>query len=241
MPRPVRLSMAGQTHHVLQRGNNRQALFFDDEGRRLFLRWLGEAAASEGCALHAYVLMTNHFHLMLTPARAEAIPRLMQSLGRRYVGHVNRAQGRTGTLWEGRYKSTVLDSETYVLACLRYIEANPLRAAMVTRPDDYPWSSYRCNALGEPNALLTSHDTYSALGNGPQDRLAAYRALFAEGLSAELVETLRDATQRGWAPGSDRFRREVEAALGRPAGIPRRGRPPKALSPEDEQRQGKLI
>jgi REP element-mobilizing transposase RayT len=149
MPRPTRLVMAGQAHHVLQRGNNRQPVFFDDEGRRLYLRWLGEAAASEGCALHAYALMTNHVHLMLMPARAESISRLMQSVGRRYVGYVNRAHGRTGTLWEGRYKSTVLDSETYVLACQRYIEANPLRAAMVTRAEDYPWSSYRFSALGD--------------------------------------------------------------------------------------------
>jgi putative transposase len=241
MPRPTRLVMAGQAHHVLQRGNNRQPVFFDDEGRRLYLRWLGEAAASEGCALHAYALMTNHVHLMLMPARAESISRLMQSVGRRYVGYVNRAHGRTGTLWEGRYKSTVLDSETYVLACQRYIEANPLRAATVTRAEDYPWSSYRFSALGEPNPLLTPNSIYAGLGNAPHERQTAYRALFAEGLGAELIETLRDATQRGWAPGRDRFRREVETAAGRPAGIPRRGRPPKVRAPGDEGRQGELV
>jgi putative transposase len=138
MPRLTRLSMPGQVHHILQRGNNRQAVFFDDEGRRLFLRWLGEAATAEGCAIHAYVLMTNHFHLAVTAESTRSIPRMMQSLGRRYVGFVNRSLGRTGTLWEGRYKSTILDSESYVLACLRYIEANPLRAGIVARPEDYP-------------------------------------------------------------------------------------------------------
>lgn len=226
MPRPNRLFMPGQTHHVLQRGNNRQAVFFDDEGRRLFRRWLGEAAAAEGCAVHAYVLMTNHFHLLLTAGGAGSIPRLMQSLGRRYVGLVNRTQGRTGTLWEGRYKSAILDSETYVLACHRYIEANPLRAGMA-RPQDYPWSSHRHNAFGEADGLLTPHETYLALGPTPAKRRDAYRALFAEGLDGALIETLRDATQRGWAPGGDGFQRAIEAALGRKAGPPRRGRPPK--------------
>jgi putative transposase len=227
MPRLARLCLPGLSHHVLQRGNNRQAVFFDEEGRRLFLRWLGEAATAEGCAVHAYVLMTNHFHLAVTAGRADSIPRMMQSLGRRYVGYVNRALGRTGTLWEGRYKSTVVDSETYLLACLRYIEANPLRAGMVARPEDHPWSSYRGNALGRRDPLLTAHETYCALGTTSGERQAAYRALFAEGLDGEQLDALRDSIQRGWAPGSDRFRREVEAASGRRADVPRRGRPPK--------------
>jgi putative transposase len=241
MPRQARLSMPGQAHHVLQRGNNRQAVFFDDGGRRLFLRWLGEAALVEDCTIHAYVLMTNHFHLAVTAAGPQSIPRMMQSLGRRYVGAINRTLGRTGTLWEGRYKSTILDSEAYLLTCLRYIEANPLRAGIVARPEDYPWSSYGCNALGRPDALLTPHEIYQALGCTPAERQEAYRSLFAEGLSAEQLETLRDSIQRGWAPGSDSFRHEVEIALGRRAGIPRRGRPPKALMPEDGKIHETLI
>ena len=120
MPRPNRLILPGQTHHIVQRGNNRQVVFFSDDDRQIFLKWLGEASAAEGCALHAYVLMTNHFHLVITAGEADSIPRLMQSLGRRYVSHVNREYGRTGTLWEGRYKSTILDSESYVLVCHRY-------------------------------------------------------------------------------------------------------------------------
>lgn len=240
MPRLARLCLPGQAHHVLQRGNNRQAVFFDDEGRRLFLHWLGEAAAAEGCAVHAYVLMTNHFHLAVTAGGGASIPRMMQSLGRRYVGYVNRTLGRTGTLWEGRYKSTVLDSETYLLACLRYIEANPLRAGMVARPEDHLWSSYRANALGWRDPLLTPHETYRALGATPSERQAAYRALFAEGLGGEQLDALRDSIQRGWAPGSDRFRREVEAASGRRADVPRRGRPPKKAPQAEEGGQGDL-
>lgn len=228
MPRPVRLSAPGYTHHIIQRGNNRQTVFFDDAGRRLFLEWLGEAAQAEGCLLHAYVLMTNHVHLLLTPGDANAIARLMQSLGRRYVGYINRAQGRSGTLWEGRYKSTVLDSDPYVLACHRYIESNPVRAGLVARPADHPWSSFRHNAEGRADGLLTDHETYRALGVTAKERHAAYRTMFAAALDDTLVETLRDATQRGWVPGSDHFRREIAAQLGRRVDPPQRGRPRKA-------------
>jgi putative transposase len=228
MPRPGRLCAAGHVHHVIQRGNNRQDVFFEDGDRRLFLRLLAEAAAKEGCALHAYVLMTNHVHLLLTATRAASLPRLMQSIGRRYVAHVNRSHGRTGTLWEGRYRATVLDSEGYLLACYRYIEANPVRAGLVARPQDYAWSSYRANALGRADPLLAPHETYLALGATAPARQAAYRALFRQGLEDEMLATLRDATQRGWVPGPDRFRAQIEAAVGRSLTAPRRGRPPGA-------------
>ena len=237
MARPTRLILPGQTHHIVQRGNNRQAVFFSDDDRQLFLKWLGEASRTEGCALHAYVLMTNHFHLVLTAGNEESIPRLMQSVGRRYVAHVNRAYGRTGTLWEGRYKSTILDSETYVLACHRYVESNPLRARMVSRPEDYPWSSYRHNALGRGDPLLREHATYQELGATSADRQAAYREWFAPGLTDTLIDTLRDATQRGWVPGSDRFRQEIERALGRRVDPQRRGRPPKAEAEEGSKEE----
>lgn len=225
MPRPVRLLVPGLTNHVIQRGNNRQPIFFEADDRARYLGWLEEGLAATGCRLHAYVLMTNHVHLLVTGDRAESVPRLLQSLGRRYVGDVNRRYGRTGTLWEGRYKSTILDSERYLLACYRYIEANPVRAAMVSRPDDYPWSSWHANGRGRADPLLTEHETYQALGTSPEQRRLAYRDLFAQGLDAELLATLRDATQRGWVPGRDRFRREIEAILGRAAGPPIRGRP----------------
>jgi putative transposase len=228
MPRPARLILPGQAHHVIQRGNNRQAIFFDDRDRRLFLAMLRDALAAHGCTLHAYVLMTNHFHLLTTPADGPGIGHLMQSLGRRYVGHVNRTQTRTGTLWEGRFRSTILDTEHYVMACYRYIEANPVRAGMVARPEEHPWSSYRRNALGKVDALVDEHDCYRALGDTPGERQARYRQHFAD-LTEERIETLRDATQRGWVPGRDSFRHLVAAALGRSADPPVRGRPRKAV------------
>jgi putative transposase len=241
MPRLPRLFMPGQAHHVILRGNNKQAIFFEDSDRALFLDYLGDGLAAEGCALFAYVLMTNHVHLLLSAEAETAIPRLMQSLGRRYVGYVNRAYGRTGTLWEGRYKSTIVDSETYVLACHRYIEANPLRARMVRRPEDHLWSSYRAHALGRADRLLTEHPTYTALGITRHARQAEYRALFELGLDEAMLATLRDATNQGWIPGSDRFRRQIAVALGRRVTPPRRGRPPKERPAAREEGEGRLI
>jgi putative transposase len=240
MPRMPRLTLAGQAHHVIQRGNNRQAIFFCDADRRFFLSQLAEALVAHGCELHAYVLMTNHIHLLMTPGRDDAIGRLMQSLGRRYVGYINRNYARTGTLWEGRFKSTIVDAEDYVMACYRYIEANPLRARMVARADDHAWSSYGANAGGRREPMLTPHGVYLSLGATPKDRQAAYRDTFAEGLSDDLVQTLRDATQRGWVPGSERFQKHIAAVLGRRVAPPVRGRPRKAeegkaLSPDIDQ------
>jgi putative transposase len=228
MPRASRLVLAGQAHHIIQRGNNRQAIFFEDADRRVFLSALGQALGAHGCMLHAYVLMTNHVHLLITPERDGAIGGLMQSLGRRYVGYVNRAYRRTGTLWEGRFKSTIVDAEDYVMACHRYIEANPLRAGMVTRAEDHAWSSYRRNALGRADPLLGDHACYRALGQTAAARQAAYRQIFAEALGEDVVTTLRDATQRGWVAGSPSFRRQIEAALGRRVDPPVLGRPRKA-------------
>ena len=227
MPRQPRLTLAGEAHHVIQRGNNKQAIFFCDADRKLFLAELGEGLSKYDCRLHAYVLMTNHIHLLVTPGQDEAIGRLMQSLGRAYVGYVNRAYGRTGTLWEGRFKSTIVDSEDYVMACYRYIEANPVRARMVADAWDYPWSSYAANALGHTSSLVVEHEAYKALGDAASARQAEYRALFAEGLGEETVAIIRDATQRGWIPGSDRFRKQIQEALGRQVEASVRGRPRK--------------
>jgi putative transposase len=227
MPRIV---LAGHAHHIVQRGNNRQAIFFADQDRRVFLGKLGEALAKEGGALHAYVLMTNHIHLLVTPETDEGIGRLLQSVGRSYVGYVNRMYRRTGTLFEGRFKSTIVDAEGYVLACYRYIEANPVRAKMVDRAADYPWSSHGRNGEGRPDELVREHEVYRALGASPEARLEAYRALFRERLGETLLAELRDATQRGWVPGGERFRQEIEAALGRRLSPPVRGRPRKAAA-----------
>ena len=241
MPRPQRLALGGQAHHLIQRGVDRQAIFFEDRDHIVFLEHLTAALKAEDCVLHAYVLMTNHLHLLVTPARAEGIGRLMQSLGRRYVGHVNRRHGRTGTLWEGRFKSTVVDAEDYVMACYRDIEANPLRAKMVASAGDYPWSSHGRNALGRPDPLVGDHEAYASLGATPETRRQIYREMFAAGLGEELLQILRDSVQRGWAPGGDRFRRQIEAALGRKVDAPVRGRPRKAAAEMHADPQANLL
>ena len=178
MARSARYFLPDQPLHVIQRGNNRSALFFAPDDYAQYRLWLAEAAAAYGCAVHAYVLMTNHVHLLLTPARAESLPRTMQSLGRRYVRYANDTYRRTGTLWEGRYRAAPIDSEAYFLACSRYIELNPVRARLAGRPEQFPWSSHRSNAFGEVNALLTPHSAYAVLGRSAAARQAAYRALF---------------------------------------------------------------
>ncbi len=241
MPRPARLLLAGQAHHIIQRGNNRQAIFFTNADRRLFLVDLSAVLVTEGCALHAYVLMTNHIHLLVTPTADAGIGRLMQSLGRRYVGHINRTYSRTGTLWEGRFKSTIVDSEDYVMACYRYIEANPVRAAMVERAGDYLWSSYLHNALGRRDPMITEHEVYTTLGKTKAARRTAYMDLSAGALAGPLIETLRDATQRGWIPGRESFRRQIETALGGKAAALARGRPAKVNQDDSDSRQQNLL
>jgi putative transposase len=241
MPRPGRLALGGQAHHLIQRGVDRQAIFFEDRDRIVFLEHLATALKAEDCVLHAYVLMTNHVHLLVTPATNEGIGRLMQSLGRRYVGHFNRRYGRTGTLWEGRFKSTIVDAEDYVMACYRYIEANPLRAKMVASAGDYPWSSHGRNALGRPDGLVGDHLAYASLGATPQTREEIYRETFAAGLSDELLQALRDSVQRGWAAGGERFRRQIEGALGRKVDAPVRGRPRKTPGEQPADAQLQLL
>jgi len=243
MPRPSRLVVAGQAHHIIQRGNNRQAIFFEDADRRFFLSALGDALGAHGCALHAYVLMTNHVHLLVTPEREAGVGGLMQSLGRRYVGHVNRLYGRTGTLWGGRFKSTIVDAEDYVLACYRYIEANPVRARMVEQAADHRWSSHGANAFGKRDVLVSQHGCYRALGRTQALRQAAYRSMFQDDLAEETIDILRDATQRGWVPGRETFREQIEAALGRRVAPPVRGRPRKVAAdePTAPTGQGRLL
>jgi putative transposase len=228
MARMGRYFVAGQPLHVIHRGNNRQAIFFEDQDYGLYHEWLAHAAHEHGCAVHAYVLMTNHVHLLVTPSDAEGLPRMMQSLGRRYVRMVNARYRRTGTLWEGRYKAAPLDGEAYFFACSRYIELNPVRAKMVTAPQAYPYSSYHANALGAADALVHQHPIFARLGPDAKARQEAYRALFREKLADPFVEALRAATNGGWALGDDRFKREIaEAAKRRTAPLPK-GRPPEA-------------
>ena len=238
MARLGRYFLADQPLHVIQRGNNRAATFFRVEDYQRYRDWLAEAAALNECAIHAYVLMTNHVHLLVTPGHADSLPRAMQSLGRRYVRYVNDAYRRTGTLWEGRYRAAPIDSDAYFLACCRYIELNPVRAGMVSHPRDYRWSSWRAHAMGGADPVVRDHPLYRALGRSAADRQRAYRALFRASLSAEFLEALRTATQGGWAMGDARFQREIATAIGRRSAPMPKGRPAKVTR---DARQGNLL
>ena len=178
MPRRTRVHLDGVPLHIVQRGHNREPCFFCEDDYESYLYWLSKALGETGCALHAYVLMTNHVHLLLTPRKAPAVPRLVISLGRRYVQYINKTYKRTGTLWDSRYKSSSVQAEPYLLLCQRYIELNPVRAAMVDDPAHYRWSSYRSNGLGQAGSRLSPHDLYLALGRTDKERQANYRALF---------------------------------------------------------------
>ena len=230
MARYGRYRLAGQPQHVIHRGNNRQSIFFGDDDYRRCLDYLAQAAETHGCALHAYVLMPNHLHLLLTPERAVGLSSMMQSLGRRYTGYVNQVQGRTGTLWDGRFRATVIDSEAYLLTCSRYIECNPVRAGLVAEPGDYRWSSYGANGLGAADPLVQPHGLYRALGGAPAERQATYRALFARAPAEAELAAIRGATNRGWALGGERFLGAVEMAAGRPVQPRPRGRPRKSAA-----------
>ena len=215
MPRLPRIDLAGIPQHVVQRGNDRQPCFFTDVDRVRYLDELRELTLRSGCAVHAYVLMTNHVHLLLTPTEKGQVGRLMQSLGRRYVRFINLRHGRTGTLWEGRYKSCLVDSGSDLLRCYRYIELNPVRARMVATPGEYPWSSYRSNATGHPDLLLTPHPAWLALGSTSAQRASAYAALVAEAVTEEELATIRQYVQRQHALGSVRFQAAIERQLAR--------------------------
>ncbi len=232
MPRRARLCLPNVPLHIIQRGNNRQACFFVDEDYRKYLEWLQEYAAKTGCLIHAYVLMTNHVHMLVSVRDGVAAGSLMKALGQRYVQYVNRSYRRSGTLWEGRFRSCLTQEETYLLACQRYIELNPVRAGMVEHPAEYPWSSYRANAQGEADPLVKPHPLYEALGRDAASREAAYRELFRYELEAGLVDEIRRATNGNYALGNERFAEQVAAALGRRAAPGRSGRPRKG--PEAE-------
>lgn len=227
MPRRPRILLADHPLHIVQRGINREPCFFADEDCQCYLHWLEEAARDCRCAIHAYVLMTNHVHLLLTPTTAGAPARLMQSLGRRYVQYANRQYRRSGSLWEGRYKSSVVQTEAYLLACMRYIELNPVRAAMVVDPSDYRWSSYRANGLAQFDARLTPHPVYFGLNVEPSARCTAYRALFRPQLDLDAASEVREALKLGMPLGSQRFAATVCAQLGVRRNTGKRGRAPR--------------
>jgi len=227
MPRRPRLHLPGVPQHVIQRGVDRQPVFFSDDDCRFYLDWLGEYASKRDIVLHAYCLMTNHVHLVLSAPSAGELGGLMQDMGRRYVQYVNRTYHRSGGLWQGRYKASYVQSERYLLACIRYVELNPVRAEMVQAPGEYRWSSYRANALGAEDKLLTIHDQYLALGSTAEERQQAYRDLFATEVDEPAWNLIRTATQQGVVVGDSRFAEMIVKRLGqmvqpRPRGRPRR-------------------
>jgi len=237
MPRRPRLALPNVPQHIIQRGNNRQVCFVADEDYRFYLDWLGDYASKTGCHIHAYVLMTNHVHLLVSAERGGAPGELMKALGQRYVQYFNRTYRRSGSLWEGRYRSCLTQAEDYLLACQRYIELNPVRAGIVPHPAEFRWSSYRANAQGEPDALVQPHEVYHALGANAEDRQAAYRELFRHELESGLVDEIRRATNGNFALGGERFGEEIAAVLGRRVTPGKSGRPRKVAEPEPESKE----
>jgi putative transposase len=226
MPRHARAILPEVAVHIIQRGNNRSACFHRESDYLVYLDHLSELSRRHDCEIHAYCLMTNHVHLLATPRAANACALLMKNLGQRYVQYVNRSRERTGTLWEGRFRSCIVQSDRYVLACHRYIELNPVRTGMVLRAGDYRWSSHLANAGAVRETWLAPHPEYLALGNGDA-RCAAYRALVASGLEAAQLAEIRSATNSGGALGDAAFRSLAARALGRRLTPGRAGRPPK--------------
>ncbi len=231
MARQPRLSIADYPHHVIQRGNNRQAIFHTDEDRKAYLAWLSEYSAQFDVAIHAFVLMDNHTHLLLTPKTEQGLSKLMQSVGQRYTQSYNYFHKHTGTVWEGRYKSTVVQSERYLLACMAYIDLNPVRAGIVGDPADYAWSTYRHYAGQQSQPLVTPHQLMWTLGNTPFSREKAYRELVHAGLSQDQQKMLTDSAFKGWALGDEAFTAQIQASTHRRVSRQSAGRPVQTVQP----------
>jgi len=227
MPRLTRVAPIGVAQHIIQRGNNRQICFGGEEDMAAYVGWLKEYSRKFNVAIHAWVLMTNHVHLLCTPHEEFAVSKMMQSLGRSYVRYFNVSYGRSGTLWEGRYKACLIECERYLLEVYRYIELNPVRACMVNEPSEYKWSSYQCNALGKESELRSAHSLYNRLGVNEQDRQYNYRELFRAHVSDHLIAELRKATSSGLALGSDYFINQMEDLSGQRVSPKLAGRPRK--------------
>lgn len=234
MARLPRLNLPGIPQHIIQRGNNRQACFGAEQDFAAYAHWLKEASEKYQVAIHAWVFMTNHVHLLVTPEKERSVSQMMQYLGRHYVQYFNHQYRRSGTLWEGRYKSCLVEDDTYLLDCYRYIELNPVRANMVNGPGDYVWSSYGSNALGRQTALCTPHPLYLELGASPDERLLAYRGLFAAHIDEQSLITIRKATNAGMVLGSELFKDQIEKQARRRVRPKRAGRPSKQVGGRGE-------
>lgn len=215
MARLPRFVLVGHPQHIIIRGNNRAPVFAAEEDYRFFLDKLADAAKKHQCDIHAYVLMTNHIHLLATPHKEDGLSKMMQMLGRYYVQYYNYTYKRSGTLWEGRYKASLIDSEQYALLCYRYIELNPVRANMVGHPAEYPWSSYRANALGHSDPIVTPHALYWALGSDDGQRQLHYRSLFDGQVDEISLDQIREASNKAWVLGSEHFKQSIASQLNR--------------------------
>ena len=227
MPRRARLAVAGIPWHIIQRGNNRSVCFYAEADYLFYLKTLADQASKYGCQIHAYCLMTNHVHLLVTPERKDSASLMMKHLGQRYVQYINRSYRRSGALWEGRFRSCLARDEGYMLVCYRYIELNPVRANMVDHPGEYRWSSYATNAQGLCNPIITPHAQYLSLADTWSDRYKAYRALFTSHMEANLLDEIRHATNGNYALGNNRFKEEIAMMLKRRVSPLKAGRPVK--------------
>ena len=226
MARLPRLTVTGYPQHVILRGNNRQDIFRNTADYQRMLDLIEQHSRELGVEIHAYVLMTNHLHLLLTPQKDQALPKMMQAVGRSYVQTFNKVHGRTGTLWEGRYRSTLIQTERYLLACMAYIDLNPVRAHLVAQPDDYIWSSYSHYVGRRNDRLITPHALYWGLGNTPFAREAAYAEMVHAGIQADQQRALTDATLSGWALGDAQFIAGLKLQTPRRLSKDKAGRPP---------------
>ncbi|SFC71398.1 transposase [Pseudoalteromonas denitrificans] len=225
MPRKIRFYASGIPSHIVQRGNNKQACFFCDDDYGFYIKALSEALIDNNVKLHAFVLMTNHVHLLMTPNDHQGISKVMQSVGRKYVRYINGIYNRTGTLWEGRHKASLIDSERYFLICQRYIELNPVRAGIVDVPSDYTWSSYQHNGVGKIIRCITPHDEYLKLGHSTQSRLENYRILFSQAISVEHIQNIRECLIHNFPFGDKQFKAQLEQTLAVKLGQLKQGRP----------------
>jgi putative transposase len=225
LPRKPRFFLPDAPVHVVQRGHSREPVFFEDNDYSAYLHWVEEAVERYDCVIHAYALMTNHVHFLITPRDKRGISLMMQHVGRRYTPYINHTYGTSGSIWEGRFKASLIHDEEYLLTCMRYIELNPVRANMVSNPAQYRWSSYRCNAQGKENKLLSAHPLYEQLGRSKLEQCEAYKTLFKAHLEPEDLKDIRASLQTGTPLGNDYFKEKIEKKLKTKVGQARRGRP----------------
>ena len=230
MARLPRVVLAGYPLHIMVKGHNSQPIFFSDEERRSYLEWLRDAAREYDLAIHAYALMPNHVHILATPKTELSASRVMQSVGRRYAQMFNRVHGTTGTVWEGRYRSCLVDPDTFFLLCQKYIEQNPLRAGLVQKPEDWHWSSYRHHVGAETIPWISDHPSYWALANTPFERQLTWQKSVLDSLNRVDLEKVSSHLNFGWPLASDQLLKQLSQKISRPLAPRRAGRPKKVTN-----------